>query len=79
MLDPITSGVVEDLISRLLGRYTIVIVTHNLAQAHRIASYAAFFWVKEHAGHLVEFGHCRQILNRLPTNLPPLTSMEREG
>ena len=60
-LDPIASGVVEDLISRLCGRYTIVIVTHNLAQARRIANYAAFFWTKNHAGRLVEFGHCRQI------------------
>jgi phosphate transport system ATP-binding protein len=60
-LDPIASGVVEDLITRLRGRYTIVIVTHNLAQARRIANYAAFFWVKERAGHLVEFGHCRDI------------------
>ncbi len=60
-LDPIASGVVEDLISRLSGRYTIVIVTHNLAQARRIANYAAFFWVKERAGQLVEFGHCRSI------------------
>lgn len=60
-LDPIASGVVEDLITRLQGRYTIVIVTHNLAQARRIANYAAFFWVKERAGHLVEFGHCRDI------------------
>ena len=60
-LDPIASGIVEDLISRLRGRYTIVIVTHNLAQARRIANYAAFFWIRGHAGRLVEFGHCRQI------------------
>ncbi len=60
-LDPIASGIVEDLISRLRGRYTIVIVTHNLAQARRIANYAAFFWIRGHAGSLVEFGHCRQI------------------
>lgn len=60
-LDPFASGVVEDLISRLRGRYTIIIVTHNLAQARRIANYAAFFWIKERAGHLVEFGHCRDI------------------
>lgn len=60
-LDPIASGVVEDLISRLQGRYTIVIVTHNLAQARRIANYAAFFWVKERAGKLVEFGRCQHI------------------
>ena len=60
-LDPIASGVVEDLISCLQGRYTIVIVTHNLAQARRIANYAAFFWVKERAGQLVEFGRCQHI------------------
>ncbi len=60
-LDPIASGVVEDLINRLRGRYTIVIVTHNLAQARRVANYAAFFWVKEQVGRLVEFGHCHDI------------------
>ena len=60
-LDPIASGVVEDLINRLRGRYTIVIVTHNLAQARRIANYAAVFWIKERAGQLVEFGQCQHI------------------
>ena len=60
-LDPIASGVVEDLICRLQGRYTIVIVTHNLAQARRIANYAAFFWIRERTGQLVEFGRCRHI------------------
>lgn len=63
-LDPIASGVVEDLISHLRGRYTIVIVivTHNLAQARRIANYAAFFWVSGRAvGQLIEFGRCQHI------------------
>lgn len=60
-LDPLSSAVVEDLIERLRGRYTVVIVTHNLAQARRIANYAAFFWVKDRAGTLVEFDHCRKI------------------
>lgn len=60
-LDPISSGVVEDLIRRLQGRYTIVIVTHNLAQAQRIANFAGFFWVKEQSGSLIEFGRCQQI------------------
>jgi phosphate transport system ATP-binding protein len=55
-LDPLSSGVVEDLIQNLRGRFTVVIVTHNLAQARRIANYAAFFWVKDRAGTLVEFG-----------------------
>ncbi|MBL8511432.1 MAG: phosphate ABC transporter ATP-binding protein [Betaproteobacteria bacterium] len=60
-LDPIASAVVEDLILRLKGQYTVVIVTHNLAQARRIAHYAAFFWMKERVGKLIEFGHCRQV------------------
>lgn len=60
-LDPIASGVVEDLIVRLRGRYTVVIVTHNLAQARRTGNYAAFFWVRERTGQLVEFGRCRQL------------------
>lgn len=57
-LDPISSRVVEELIQRLRGRLTVVIVTHNLAQARRIAHYAAFFWMSERVGQLVEFGQC---------------------
>lgn len=60
-LDPLSSSVVEDLIESLRGRYTVVIVTHNLAQARRIANYAGFFWTKGRTGTLVEFGQCRQI------------------
>ena len=60
-LDPLSSEVVERLIQELRGRCTVVIVTHNLAQARRIANYAGFFWTKERTGTLVEFGHCRQI------------------
>jgi len=60
-LDPISSGVVEDLIQRLRGKYTVVIVTHNLAQARRIANYAGFFWIGDRAGCLVEYGQCKQI------------------
>lgn len=60
-LDPLSSGVVEDLIVRLRGRYTVLIVTHNLAQAQRIADYAAFFWVQEGCGRLIEFGSAQQV------------------
>jgi len=55
-LDPISSGVVEELISRLRHEFTVLIVTHNLAQARRIADYAAMFWVKNGSGRLVEQG-----------------------
>lgn len=62
-LDPISSGVVEDLVRRLAGRYTVVIVTHNLAQARRIANYTAFFWVQDQIGKLIEFGDCDQLFD----------------
>lgn len=60
-LDPLSSGVVEDLIVSLRGRYTILIVTHNLAQARRIADHAALFWAQNGAGQLIETGPTKQI------------------
>jgi phosphate transport system ATP-binding protein len=60
-LDPLSSAVVEEMIKNLKGRYTIVIVTHNLAQAKRLANYAAFFWMKEKVGELIEFGQCHPL------------------
>jgi len=62
-LDPIASAVVEDLIHSLCNRYTVVIVTHNLAQARRVANYAAFFWMTERVGKLIEFGHCQSLFD----------------
>ena len=66
-LDPIASSVVENLIKRLAGRFTIVIVTHNLGQARRIANYAAFFWLRDRVGQLVEFNHCVHLFEK-PAN-----------
>jgi phosphate transport system ATP-binding protein len=60
-LDPISSGVVEELIGRLRHSYTVVIVTHNLAQARRIAEYAGLFWARGQRGELIEYGTCRQV------------------
>ena len=60
-LDPLSSGLVEDLIVSLRSRYTVLIVTHNLAQARRIADYAALFWVQGGAGQLIEAGTTKRI------------------
>jgi phosphate transport system ATP-binding protein len=60
-LDPLSSGIVEDLIASLRSRYTVLIVTHNLAQARRIADYAALFWVQNGAGQLIEAGTAKHI------------------
>ena len=53
-LDPISTLAVEDLINELKNEYTIVIVTHNMQQAARIADYTAFFNLKAvgQPGHL---------------------------
>lgn len=51
-LDPIATAKIEELISDLKTKYTIVTVTHNMQQAGRISDYTAFFYL----GRLVEFG-----------------------
>lgn len=60
-LDPISTSVVEELILSLKGKYTIVLVTHNLAQARRLADYVAFFWQQGGHGSLIEYGPTKQI------------------
>jgi phosphate transport system ATP-binding protein len=50
-LDPIATARVEELIHELRDSYTIVIVTHNMQQAGRVADRTAFFYM----GQLVEF------------------------
>jgi phosphate transport system ATP-binding protein len=51
-LDPVTTEMVEDLLRRLAPKLTMVIVTHNLAQARRVAANTAFLY----NGRLVESG-----------------------
>ncbi len=50
-LDPMATAKIEELISSLKENYTIVIVTHNTAQAARVSDYTAFLYM----GDLVEF------------------------
>jgi len=56
-LDPVSTEMVEDLIKKLSSDLTIVIVTHNLAQARRIAHNTAFLY----NGKLVESGETSQV------------------
>ena len=51
-LDPISTGVIEELIGELRRELAVVIVTHNLAQARRVADKVAFMYL----GDLVEYG-----------------------
>jgi phosphate transport system ATP-binding protein len=50
-LDPISTGKIEELIDELKKNYTIVIVTHNMQQAARVAGFTGFFLL----GNLIEF------------------------
>ena len=56
-LDPVTTEIVEDLLRRLVPNVTIVIVTHNLAQARRVSTSTAFLY----NGRLVEYGETAKI------------------
>ncbi|HVR28751.1 MAG TPA: phosphate ABC transporter ATP-binding protein PstB [Thermoanaerobaculia bacterium] len=63
-LDPIATGRIEELIESLKGRYTMLMVTHNMQQATRTSDYTAFMYL----GRLVEYGPTWTIFSnpRLP-------------
>ncbi|WAH38805.1 phosphate ABC transporter ATP-binding protein PstB [Alicyclobacillus dauci] len=62
-LDPISTMRVEELVVQLKNDYTVVIVTHNMQQAARIADKTAFFL----QGELIEFGDTTKIFTK-PTD-----------
>jgi phosphate transport system ATP-binding protein len=69
-LDPISTTAIEDLMHDLKREYTIVIVTHNMQQAARVADMTAFFSVrvtedgKNRTGILVEYDETPKIFTR---------------
>jgi phosphate transport system ATP-binding protein len=71
-LDPLSSAIVEDLIQKLKRRYTVVVVTHNLAQAERLADYVAVFWQENGVGRLVEYGTRKKIFEEPETEITAL-------
>ena len=68
-LDPIATARIEDLMQDLKADYSIVIVTHNMQQAARIADMTAFFSVEvgeegRRTGILVEYAETRKMFTR---------------
>lgn len=59
-LDPISTSKIEELVTELKNKYTIVMVTHNMQQAVRVSDYTAFFLL----GELVEFGRTDGIFSQ---------------
>ncbi len=58
-LDPISTSKIEDLMEDLKKNYTVVIVTHNMQQAVRVADDTAFFLL----GDLIEYGDTKQLFS----------------
>ena len=59
-LDPASTLRIEELIEELKSDYTVVIVTHNMQQAARVADWTMFML----AGQVVEYGPTRKIFTR---------------
>ncbi len=59
-LDPISTGVIEELIGELRRDLAVVIVTHNLAQARRVADKVAFMYL----GDLIEYGTTDEVFSK---------------
>ena len=62
-LDPISTGKIEDLVTELKKKYTIIIVTHNMQQALRISDMTAFFLL----GELMEYNNTTKLFS-VPEN-----------
>ncbi len=71
-LDPIATAKIEELISGLKGQYTVIIVTHNMQQAARVAEFTAFLYL----GRLIEFGSTAEMFE---TPKEPLTEQYLTG
>ncbi len=69
-LDPVATASIEELMHTLKRRFTIVIVTHNMQQAARVADRTAFFSLDtvERVGTLVEYGDTETIFRRPKDN-----------
>ena len=60
-LDPASSDVVEDLIASFRDQFTVLIVTHNLQQAKRIADDVSVFWLRDGGGTIIESGPLKTV------------------
>ncbi len=58
-LDPMATAKIEELITQLKAKYTVIVVTHNMQQAARISDMTGFLYL----GKLVEYGPTEQIFS----------------
>ena len=62
-LDPMAAGLIEELLRELKSQMSLVLVTHNLAQARRLADTVTFFWMKDGHGYVAESGPADTLFN----------------
>jgi len=56
-LDPISSSKIEELLQTFIDKFTVIIVTHNVAQAARVAGFSAFMML----GKLIDYGSTKMV------------------
>ena len=78
-LDPISAQRVEQLIESMRGDYTVIIVTHNLAQARRLADHLAVFWVRDGVGEIVEQGESETLFTSPANEIAKAYLSGRQG
>ncbi|MGR3624556.1 phosphate ABC transporter ATP-binding protein [Pseudophaeobacter sp.] len=61
-LDPVSCTAIETLIQDLKQRCSVIIVTHNLAQARRVSDRCAMFWLRDGSGEVIETGPTDRIM-----------------
>ena len=59
-LDPISADKIENLLQEFIGKLTVIIVTHNVAQAARVAKYSGFMML----GEMIDFGLTKDIFTK---------------
>jgi len=59
-LDPIATALIEELLSTLRRKFTIVIVTHNMQQAARVSDFTAYMYL----GKLIEYGNTDELFTK---------------
>ena len=64
-LDPLATAKIEELIYEIKKDYTVIMVTHNMQQAARVADYAALMYM----GEMIEFGKTSALFNNPKQNL----------
>lgn len=62
-LDPMSSARIEALVKSLRGRCTVILVTHELAQARRLADWVVLLWPKERGARVIEEGSVARLFS----------------